>query len=368
MNQSTISPPKWQLKLLRLFLKKEYIEEIEGDLEALFADSIEQGQSYRQAKRMYTWEVVKLLRPILMKNFKAVHAINHYPMFKNYFKTSFRSLMKNPLSSFINVFGLAVATGICLVVYTFMEFDQNIDQFHKNKNEVYLITFFAGSDSVTQQYGTTPRPLGDVLKQDFAQVKKVCRVEDRDVVLKYKDNVFHERVRYTDAAFLELFTFPLKWGTANSLSDLNSIVLSEEMSTKYFGDEHLMVFNDTIKKAFTVTGVAAAFPNSRDLDFNFLINFENVRVSDPGYDRNDWSKFLNATLIQVDNATDVKSIESKMEKYRAMQNDAQPDWAISSFAFERFATLHENAANIKTASPMIIMLKAGSECQSLRYL
>lgn len=354
MKQSnSISPPKWPLKLLRLFLKKEYLEEIEGDLEELFRDNIDHGHSSRQAGRMYTWEMVRLLRPVLMKNLRAVHAINQYPMFKNYFKTSFRSLMKNPLSSFINVFGLAVATGICLVVYTFMEYDRSIDQFHKNKNEIYLVTFFAGSDSVIQQYGTTPRPLGDVLKQDFAQIRKVCRVEDRNVVLKYKDNVFHERVRYADAAFLELFTFPLKWGTANSLSDLNSIVLSEEMSIKYFGNENpvgqdmLMVFSDTIKKVFTVTGVAAAFPKSRDIDFNFLVNFENVRVSEPGYDRNDWSKFLNATLVQIDDGTDVRSIEQKMEKYRAMQNEAQPDWAISSFAFEPLVTLHEKAANIK---------------------
>ena len=69
-------------------------------------------------------------------------------------------------------------------------------------------------------------------------MKKVCRVEDRNVVVKYEDNVFHERVRYTDPEFLEMFTFPLKWGTAASLKDINSIILSEEMSIKYFGDQN----------------------------------------------------------------------------------------------------------------------------------
>jgi ABC-type antimicrobial peptide transport system permease subunit len=347
-----ISPPAWPLKLLRFFLKKDYLEEIEGDMEELFRDNAEQ-LSHNRARIIYTWEMLRLLRPILMKNFEGAQHINPYPMFKNYFKTSVRALMKNPLSSFINVFGLSVAIGICLVVYTFLEYDRSIDQFHKNKNEVYLVTFFADRDGTMQHYGTTPRPLGDMLKQDFDQIKKVCRIEDKPVVLKQEDNVFHEHVRFADAEFLEMFTFPLKWGTANSLNDLNSIILSEEMSVKYFGEENpigrdmLMIFNDQTKKSFTVTGVAAAFPKARAIDFNFLINYENTRAADPRYDFNDWKAFLNATLIQVDNPSDLKSIGQGMKKYRSLQNEVQHDWAIASFAFEPLATLFENSSGIK---------------------
>lgn len=346
-------PPEWPLKLLRFFLRKEYLEEIEGDMEEIFCDSLEQEQSISKARRVYILESLKLLRPVLMKNMSGFQPVTQYPMFKNYFKTSFRSLMKNPMSSFINVFGLSVAIGICLLVYTFMEYDYSIDQFHKNKNEVYLATFFATNDGTNQQYGTTPRPLGELLKQDFGQVKKMCRVEDRSVVLKYEDNVFHEKVRYADPAFLQMFTFPLKWGAASSLSDLNTIILSEDIAIKYFGDENpvgrdmLVIFNDKTKKMFTVGGVAATFPKTRDIDFKFLINFENIRVAEPAYDINDWSKFLNATLIQVESPSDLKAVELKMEKYRVLQNAAQPDWAITSFAFEPLVTLHERAANIK---------------------
>lgn len=353
MQPSTPRPPEWPLKLLRFFLKKEYLEEIEGDMEEIFQDTLEQEQSPHKARRIYIEETLKLLRPVLMKSISKFQPLTPYPMFKNYFKTSFRTLMKNPLSSFINVFGLSVAIGICLLVYTFMEYDYSIDQFHKNKNEIYLTTFFAARDGAIQQYGTAPRPLGELLLQDFAQVKKMCRVEDRSVVLKYDDNVFQENVRYADPAFLEMFTFPLKWGTASSLADLNTIILSEDMAVKYFGDQNpvgrdmLVIFNDQIKKTFTVGGVAATFPKSRDIEFGFLINFENIRVTELSYDINDWSKFLNATLIQVKSPDDLKAIERRMEKYRVLQNAAQPDWAVTAFAFEPLVTLHERAANIK---------------------
>ncbi|HEY3402613.1 MAG TPA: FtsX-like permease family protein, partial [Ohtaekwangia sp.] len=342
----------WPLKLLRFFVKKEYLEEIEGDMEEVFRDNTERF-SPAKARRMYTWEMIRLLRPVLLKNLSALHYNNPYPMFKNYFKTSLRSLLKNPLTSFINVFGLSVAIGITLLVYVCLKNDHNIDQFHEHKHTVFLTTFFADRDGEVQQYGLTPRPLGEMLKADFTHVKKVCRIEDGNVVMKRDEHVFHERVRYADPEFLSMFTFPLKWGSAGSLADLNSIILSEDMSIKYFGDENpvgrdmLMVFNDSTRKAFTVAGVAATFPTEHIIDFNFLINFENLRVANPGYDVNDWRAFVNATLIQVDNPADIRTIEQGMEKYKSLQNQVEKDWAIASFAFEPLSELHFRSADIR---------------------
>ena len=130
-------------------------------------------------------------------------------MLRNYLKISYRSLFKNPLTSFINVFGLSVALGICLVVFAFMEYDHRIDQFHVNKENVYLSTFFSNRDGAVQQYGLAPRPMGEMMKSDFPQVQKIARIEDRNVVVKYNDNVFREQVRFTDPQFLEMMTFPI---------------------------------------------------------------------------------------------------------------------------------------------------------------
>jgi hypothetical protein len=85
----SIDPPKWPLKVLRFFLKKEYLEEIEGDMEEIFRDNIEQ-LSYRKARRIYVSEMLRLLRPILIKNLSGIHRINQVDMFKNYFMVSVR--------------------------------------------------------------------------------------------------------------------------------------------------------------------------------------------------------------------------------------------------------------------------------------
>jgi ABC-type lipoprotein release transport system permease subunit len=344
--------PKIPQAFFRWYCRPERYEELHGDLEELFYERLE-SSGPRKARFYYYLDVIRCCKPYAWKQISQSIIASNNGMFRNYFKVSLRSLMKNPASSFINVFGLAVAIGISLLVYTFMEYDYSIDQFHKNKHEVYLATFFANRDGQTRQFGKTPRPLGEMLKADFTQIHRVCRVEDRRVVLKQEDNVFHEKVRFADAGFLDMFTFPLKWGTASSLAGLHNIILSEDMSIKYFGNDNpvgremMMIFNDTTKKVLTVSGVASAFPKSHDIDFNFLVNFENVLVAHPVYDKNDWGEFLNATLVQVNRPEEIQAVDRGMDKYRKLQNEAQPDWMISSFAFEPLVTLHQRAVNIK---------------------
>ncbi len=366
--QST--PPQWPLRLLRFFVKEKYLEEIEGDMEEIFYENVER-YSPGKARWIYTFDMIKLFRPMLIRNLEFLTHLNQFGMFKNYFKVSLRGLMKNPLNSFINVFGLSAAIGICVFAYAFARWTYSTDQFHEHKNEVYLTTFFADRDGSQQQFGITPRPLGEMLKEDFAQIKKVCRVEDRNVVMKYGDNVFHERVRFTDPEFLEMLTFPLKWGVANSLSDVNSIILSEDASIKYFGEENpigetiIMIFGKDQSKAFKIAGVAKEFPKSRTISFDFLINFQNIKTVDPNYDFHDWKASVNATLIQVDDPASLSAINKGMEQYKKLHNQAaDEDWAISSFAFVPLATLHERSGEIRDD----ISRSSGDNYKTIIYL
>ncbi|UZR96431.1 ABC transporter permease [Chondrinema litorale] len=356
-------PPKWPLGILKFFLKDEYLEEIEGDMEEIFQENVEQF-SVKRARRMYTWEMLKLLRPTLLKNSNIFSSSNNVAMFSNYYKISIRNLLKHPLNSFINIVGLSVAIGICLVVYAFIEYAYGIDNFHQNKEKVFLATSLINRENVNEQYGTSPRPLGEILKADFEQVNKFCRVEDQQVVLKYEDHVFQEQVRFTDAAFLEMLTFPLKWGSPQSLNDASGIVLSSDMAIKYFGETNpigqdlSMIFNNGENKAFKVAGVAEAFPKTHAIHFDFLVNFENLKLSSPNYDFHDWRNFISATLIEVDNPSDILSIENTIQKYVKLQNEAEKDWPVSSFEFVALANLYKNSGAIKNDISMNPPLEA----------
>lgn len=363
--------PRIPHSFFRWYCREERYEELHGDLEELFYERVTQ-LGLTKARLYYTLDVIRCCQPYAWSKPKnQANPSFKFMMYKNYYKTALRILMKNPLNSFINIFGLSVAIGFCIFVYAFARWTYGTDQFHEHKNEVYLTTFFSNRDGSDQQFGRTPRPLGEMMRNDFPQIKKVCRVEDRDVIIKQGDNVFHERMRYTDPEFLEMFTFPLKWGTPGSLKDVNSIILSEEMSTKYFGDADptgqiiLVKFDKDRSKEFKITGVAAEFPKAITIRFNFLINIQNFDTSEPGYDFHDWNAFVSATLIQVDNPLDISIIRQGMDKYRVLQNKAvDEDWAISSFSFEPLATLHKASEYIRDD----ISRSSKSNYSSVRYM
>ncbi|MCE7994851.1 MAG: FtsX-like permease family protein [Roseivirga sp.] len=348
-----VNIPKLVHAFFKWYCKSDRYEELHGDLEEFFYERAEE-MGLVKARFYYLRDVIRCCQPYAWKKPK-VYSNSNIIMFKNYFKTSLRSMTRNPLGSFINVFGLSVAIGICLVVYSFVAYDYSLDQFHENKNEVYLTTIRADRNGAEVQYGLSPTPLGELLKDDFAQISKVARVKDVSVVMKYEDKVFYENLRFTDPEFLEMLTFPLKWGSPDALIDVNSIILSEPMSVKYFGDENpigediLVKFGEEGRKIFRVAGVAEAFPDAHIIEFGFLANFKNMKVADPAFDEANWADLLDATLIQVPDPMDIEAIRAGMVKYKALQNDIENDWKINSFDFEPLASLHLNAGGIEDA-------------------
>lgn len=341
--------PRLPKAFFKWYCKKNRYEELHGDLEEFFYErAIDIGSS---KARLYYWrDVIRCCQPYAWK--KPHFLINlNLVMYKNYFKTAFRSALRNPMSSFINVFGLSVAIGMCLVVYAFYKSDIELDRFHEHKDEVFLTTIFADRDGAISEYGMSPGPLAKQLKQDFPYVEKVSRLLNSRAVVKFGEHVFYENIKYVDPEYLEMLTFPLKWGQPASLKDINSIILSEEMSIKYFGEsnplgEELLLKIDNVRKPFVVAGVAEAFPREHIIEFDFLINFESSKTTRPNSDFNSWKSYVGATLIQVDEPSSIDKIAQGMDKYRSLQNKANSDWIITDFGFHSIHDLHYASADI----------------------
>ncbi|WP_185152796.1 ABC transporter permease [Fulvivirga aurantia] len=345
------SIPRLPYLFFKWYCRSDRFEELHGDLEEMFYDRLDEF-GHSKASFYYYLDVLRCCQSYAWK--KSTTQNTTIVMLKNYYKTSSRSLMKNPLNAFINVFGLSLAIGICMLVYGFTKYVYSIDQHHVNKESVFLTTIFVERDGTMQQNGLTPRPLATMLKEDFPQVRNTCRVEDQNAIVKHKDNVFHEQVRYVDPSFLEMFTFPLKWGVQDALGDMNSVVLSAQMAEKYFGSENpigkdlQIIFGLENSKLFKVAGVAEEFPKASDIRFSFLLNFDNLAVGHKDYDEHDWGELLKATFIQLDEPHAIAEIEASMDKYKVLQNEAQNTWEIHDFAFEPLATLYERSPNIQS--------------------
>ncbi|AHF15039.1 ABC transporter permease [Niabella soli] len=204
-------------------------------------------------------------------------------MFKNYFKTAWRNLMKNKVFSFINVLGLTIGIAVCMMIYLFIMNEYSVDQFHKNKDQIFRVMRGASVDGKSMQVAYLSGLYAPALLTDFkGQITNAVRVTQNDNLFTVGAKSFHEKKELdVDSGFFSLFSFPLiKGAPATVLKDVNSVVLTETTAKKYFGNiddamgKIIMLNKETPLK---VTGIAKDVPANSHLDFDVVTSIERSR-------------------------------------------------------------------------------------------
>ncbi len=275
-------------------------------------------------------------------------------MIKNYFKLGLRNLVKNKLSSAINILGLALAVGCCMVVFEFFYWSMNMDNFHHKLNKLFVIERISEKDGNQQLWGNSPAPMGPMLKADYPQIKNIARVNYRGVVIKQGDNVFRENVTFVDDAFYKMFDFPVKWGSQQRFTDQDGIVLTEELSEKLFGKQNPVGkavnirFNKNGQETavdFTIKGVFGKQPIESSFHFSALVPYG--RMAALGMDKTgDWSQSTDITFIEADNEVALGPVQNQIKKYVQLYNSANKDDKIANFHFQPLKTMNFHAYKV----------------------
>ena len=97
------TPPRWAKKLLSIYCRTELLEDLEGDLNEYFERNVKSKGIFR-AKLIYILDVFKFFKPYMIRRPAPFNGVNVLVIYQNYYKTSFRTIRRNKLFSFINVF------------------------------------------------------------------------------------------------------------------------------------------------------------------------------------------------------------------------------------------------------------------------
>ena len=207
-------------------------------------------------------------------------------MIKNYFKTAFRSLLRNRSYTIINIAGLAAGIAVCIVIFIVIQFELSFDDYHKNKNRIYrVLTEYHHADAPDIFYGRgVPHALPASL-QTIPQIEKkaVFYTENNDQLLVLNSSGLPEKkfkeergVYLTEPSFFDIFDFKWLAGNASSLKDPNNAVLTKETAEKYFGNWESAI-GRTIKwnnrDVLKVTGILADNPPNTDLQLKVVISY-----------------------------------------------------------------------------------------------
>src|SRR6266540_1747083 len=225
-------------------------------------------------------------------------------MFKNYFKTAFRSLIRNRNYTIINIAGLAVGIAVCMMIFIIIQFHSSFDNFHSKKDRIYrVLTEYHHADAANIFYGKGvpyPMPLG--LKTAFPQIKEVTPVyaDHNDQLLILDNNgtpvkKFKEEkgVFFTEPSFFRIFYFPLLLGSYASLKDPNNVLLSKETAEKYFGDWKTAIGKTIKLKSYStdvlkVSGILATIPANTDFNLKLVVAYGTGFTGSYFAKSNDW--------------------------------------------------------------------------------
>jgi putative ABC transport system permease protein len=225
-------------------------------------------------------------------------------MISNYLKIAMRNLLKYRFISSINLFGLTIGLTCCLLITTYILNELSYDKYNVKANRIYRVTrtFLDQNGIVSLKLSTIAPAFGYYLPGDFPQIEKMTRLYPNDATpVKYKEKIFNEKETfYADENLFDVFTIKVLQGNPKTaLYDPYSVMLTEELARKYFGDEDPM--NKTIRLSnqydFKVTGIYKAFPANAHMHPAMLLSFNTLKDSAVYGEKNLQTSFGNNSFF-----------------------------------------------------------------------
>ncbi len=257
-------------------------------------------------------------------------------MFRNYLKITLRNLLRNKGYTFINITGLAVGICCCLLIFMYVFDELNFDRFHEHYNEIYRVILKGRFASEDLEVATSPAPMAFTLTRELPEIIQATRINTSGKFqIRRDDRIFDEGgVLFVDSTFFDVFSFSLIQGDPrNLLVEPHTLVLTEEMAEKYFGDENPMNQSMIMEDGtpYKVTGVVANPPHNSHIRFDFLFS-----LSSQDYSRNDmWISNNYQTYIRVVPGSDFVALSEKfndlVRRYAGPQLQAATGVTLEEF-------------------------------------
>ena len=175
-------------------------------------------------------------------------------MLNSYLKIALRNLLRNRVYSLINILGLALGVACCQLLSLYIRDEMSYDKHHKRGSDVYRIISSFQSDLVVGRTGSVSPPIAMTIWDEVPEVETAVRVlnppgvkhyfttgekEKTQSLIRYKEKLFYEHDGLlADSTLFDVFTYDLLEGNPKkALVNGNSVVLSEKLAHKLFGEE-----------------------------------------------------------------------------------------------------------------------------------
>lgn len=199
-------------------------------------------------------------------------------MLQNYFKVAVRSLLKNKLFSFINIFGLALGMSCSLLIWLWVQDELSYNRFYPNLSRIYFVRSGFDWKGQTGTGEATPGPWQEAIQKQVPEVAAITKITwNRDLLIKAGEKSTKENGIYATSDFFKVFATPFIAGSpANAIAQPTSIAISRKLAEKYFGSQNAVGKTVKVdnKSNFVISAVFQDIPLNSSERFDWIINFK----------------------------------------------------------------------------------------------
>lgn len=241
-------------------------------------------------------------------------------MLSNYIKSAWRSIIRQKVTSVINILGLAIGMWAAILIFIWVQNELSFDKHHIDAEDIYLVKNYLGTDQeISTIWDNSPYRLGLSAKEQIPEIKDVTRINP----IRYQEIYFNINGEYSketngayvDSNWFDMFKPVLLSGSIKAFNENPfSIVLTDTKAKKYFSNANPIgkfIQIDTIQ--YTVQAVIKAPPANTSFQAEFYFPVASRFTTEAGKkDQLTWGNYNYLTFFKFYPNTNLKKAEQKL--------------------------------------------------------
>ena len=241
-------------------------------------------------------------------------------MWRNYFKTTVRSLTRNRIYAGVSILGLGLGISCAVLIALYITDELSYEDMHVKKERIYRGYIDLEMTEVLHA-GVSPMALGPTLVSDYPEFETFSRIVSagNEVTVRVEDRIYtEEHIWFADSSFFDIFSFDFILGDpASALIEPNSVVLSRTMAEKVFGTYE--VLDTTVRlnnSVYTVTGVTEDPPLQTEMYYHALVSLNTWPLQSIQQASGDWYWLISYTYLLTHQPIEQHEIDRIMADFK----------------------------------------------------